>query len=119
MKAQDPKYKHITRKALLEILMEEPNPDAIKDIVIDVESEIDEIDETYDAIKHNQLPLRKRMFLWKINRYMNDPEDRKPKVRTHLSLAHGTQKPEEIKNLIKLKYSRFIVGAYAIKVPSG
>lgn len=42
--------------------MKQPNLDVGKDIVVDVESETNEIDETYHAIKRDQLPLKKRMF---------------------------------------------------------
>ena len=51
------------RKALLEILMKETNPNAKKTILVDVKSDSEEIDETYDSIKKGQLPLEKRMFL--------------------------------------------------------
>ena len=59
------------------------------------------------------------MFLWKANIYRHDPENNKPKVRTHLSHGKGTKNPNEIKNLISLDYSQFIVEEYNIKFPSG
>ena len=63
LKMQDPTYKKISRKDLLEILMRQPTPDARKSIVVDVESDTDEIDEAYDSIRKESLPLQKRMFL--------------------------------------------------------
>ena len=96
LKTQDPKYKKMSRKALLEVLMKEKNPYAQKSIIVDVESDSKEIDETYDAIRKDQLPVRKRMFLWKTNKYTNDQEFNKPRVRTHLSRGEGTQKTDEI-----------------------
>ena len=58
---QDPAYKKMSRTKLLEILIMQPNVDAEKSVVIDVKSD-DEIDETYDAIARENLPLKKRIF---------------------------------------------------------
>ena len=51
--------------------------------------------------------------------YRIDPEFNKLKTRTHQTRAEGTKNPNNIKNLIGLEYSHFIIGAYDIKVPSG
>ena len=47
------------------ILMKQPNPDAGKGIVVNVKSDSEEIDETYDSLRKDKLPLRKRLLLWK------------------------------------------------------
>ena len=106
-------------KALLEILMRATNPDADKSVVVDIEFDSEEIDETFDEIRKDQLPLRKRIFSWKADRYLIDSEFEKPRVRTHLSCSEGTQKPDEVENLMGLEYSHFIVRVYNVKVPSG
>ena len=59
----------MSRKALLEILMKEKNPHASKSVVVDVESDSEEVDETFDFLRQEHLPLRKRMFLWKADVY--------------------------------------------------
>ena len=48
-----------------------------------------------------------------------DPDFKKVKRITHQSLGLGIRAPDEIKNLVGLDYSHFIVGAYNAKVPSG
>ena len=53
---------------LLEILMERPNPDAGKTIVIDIDSE-DEFDETLDEIRKEDLPQKKKIWLWRKDDY--------------------------------------------------
>ena len=69
--------------------MKQENPDSGKSVVVDVES-VEEINETFNPLKQEQLPLRKRMFLLKTNVYENDPENYKLRVITHLSLGEGT-----------------------------
>ena len=109
----------MSKKGLLEILMSRPNLNASKSVVVDVKSDFDEIHKTYDSLRRDELPLRKRMFLWKADVYRTDPEFHMPKTRTHQSRAKGTKNPYKIKNLIGSEYSYFIIGAYDIKVPSG
>ena len=92
--------------------MKQPNPDVGKSIVVHVESDTEEIDKTYNSLKKVELPLMKRMFLWKADAYRIDLELNKPKVKTHLSLGEGTKNPDQIKNLIGLDYSHFVVEAY-------
>ena len=60
--------------------MKQLNSDARKSIIIDIESDIEEIDEAYNSLGIEQLPLWKRMFLWKADVYT---EFNKPKTRTH------------------------------------
>lgn len=62
LRTQDLKYKNMSRKDLLEILIKEPNPNAGKSIVVDVESKTNEIDEAYDSLKRDELPFQKRIF---------------------------------------------------------
>ena len=59
------------------------------------------------------------MFLWKADIYKIDPKCNKPKVCTYQRRAKGTKNLDEIKKLIDLEYSHFIVGAYNVSVPSG
>ena len=73
----------MSRKALLEILMKQENPDSRKSVVVDVEYDSEDIDETFNSLKQEELPLRKRMFLWKADIYWIDLEFNKPKVRTY------------------------------------
>ena len=54
-----------SRTKLLEILMDRPNPDAGKTIVVDIDSE-DEFDEAINEINKKDLPLKKCMWLWKV-----------------------------------------------------
>ena len=99
LRMQDPAYKKMSRMKLLEILMKQPNANAGKSIVINVKSN-DEINEAYDTIARENLPLKKQMFLWKVDDYRRtDPEFRKVKRRTHQSLGLGTRAPDEIKKL--------------------
>ena len=119
LKAYDSKFKRMSRKDLLEVLMKHPNPEVGKSVVIDVESDSEEIDETYNTLKKKELPLKKRMFLWKAVVYRIDLEFNKPKGRTHLNWGKGIKNPDKIKNLIGLDYSHFIVEAYNVKFPSG
>ena len=63
LKTQNPKYKKILRKTLLEILMKQENPDSGKSFMSDIESDSKEIDKTFDSLRREELPLRKRMFL--------------------------------------------------------
>ena len=80
--------------------MKEANPDFGKSVVVDVESDSKEINETFDSLRQEYLLLRKRMFLWKTDVYRDNPEMNKPKVKTYLSLGEGTQKPDEINSLL-------------------
>ena len=59
--------------------MERSNPDNGKSVVIDVNLDV-EFDETLDEIRRESLPLKKRMWLWKVDDYSRtDPEFQKHK----------------------------------------
>ena len=62
LRSERPEYKRIARNRLLNILMERPNPDAGKGVVVDINSE-DEFDETLDEIRKENLPLKKKIWL--------------------------------------------------------
>ena len=68
LRMERPEYKWMARTKLLEILMQSLNPNAGKSVVVDVDSE-DEFDETLDEIRRENLPLKKRMWLWKADDY--------------------------------------------------
>ena len=109
----------MSRTKLLEILMEKPNPDAGKDIVVDIDSE-DEFQEALDDLNKDRLPLKKKMFLWKTYNYQRtDPEFQKISRCTHQSVSYGTWAPNELKSLLSLEYSHYIVDKYKISVPQG
>ena len=63
LRTQDLKFEKMSRKDLLEILMSQPNSDVKKSIVVDVKSDTEEINETYNSLRKEELPLRKRIFL--------------------------------------------------------
>ena len=87
--------------------MKHANPETGKSVVVDIESNIEEINETYNALRKEELPLGNRIFLWKANVYKIDPMLNKPKVRTHLSRGEGTKNLDETKKkktLIALEY---------------
>ena len=99
--------------------MQSQNPDAGKSVVVDVDSE-DEFDETLDEIRRENLPLKKRMWLWKVDDYSRtDPEFHKHKRKTYQSISFGTKAPNELKSLVSLEYSHHIVERYNVKVPTG
>ena len=76
---ESPEYRKMSRTKLFEILIKQSNPNARKSVVVDVESE-DEVDEAYDKITRENLPLKKWMSLWKANNYSRtDPKFRKHK----------------------------------------
>ena len=63
--------------------MDKPNPDAGKDVVVDIDSE-DEFQEELDNLNKDNLPLKKKMFLWKADNYQRtDPEFQKVSRCTH------------------------------------
>ena len=99
--------------------MERPNPDTSKTIVVDIDFE-DEIDEALNELKKEELPLKKRIWLRKVDNYSRtDSEFQKHKRRTHQSIGFGTKDPDEFKSLVSLEYSHHIVEKYKIKVPTG
>ena len=49
LRSEHPEYRRMARNKLLTILMERPNPDVGKDVMVDINSE-DEFDETLDEI---------------------------------------------------------------------
>ena len=98
--------------------MKDLNLDASKDLVIDIDSD-SEVNENIDPVNRDNLPSRKRMFTWKQDVYRHDPKFNHLKVRTYLSLDSGTIEPKEIKNLVRLEYLRFLVGAFDVKVLLG
>ena len=63
---ESPEYRKMSQTQLLEILMSRQNPEAEKSIIVGVKSD-DEVDETYDEIRRENLPLKKQMWLWKAN----------------------------------------------------
>ena len=48
-----------------------------------------------------------------------DLEFQKHKRRTHQSVGFGTKSPDELKSLVSLEYSHYIVETYKVKVPTG
>ena len=94
-------------------------PDAGKSVVVDADSE-DEFDEALDKIHRENLPLKKRRWYWKVDDYSRiDTEFQKHKGKTHQSVSFGTKAPDELKSLVSLEYSHYIVQRYNVKVPSG
>ena len=62
LRAECKENRRKSRTKVLEILMDRPNPDVGKTIVVDIDSE-DEFDEAIDEINKEDLPLKKRMWL--------------------------------------------------------
>ena len=62
LRSESSEYRRMARTKLLAILMEKPNPDAGKDVMVDIDSE-DEFQEALDDLNKDQLPLKKKMFL--------------------------------------------------------
>ena len=68
LRLEHPENRRKARTKLLEILIEKPNPDAGKTIVVDIDSE-DEFDEALNELKRDELRLKKRIWLKKVNDY--------------------------------------------------
>ena len=60
LRAECKENRRKSRTKLLEILMDRPNLDAGKTIVVDIDSE-DEFDEVLNELNKQDLPLKKRM----------------------------------------------------------
>lgn len=114
-----PNFKDVSRKTIVESLMKQPNPDAGKDIVVDVGSDTEEIELTYSEIINRHPPPKKIIYTLPRDEYQPDKEDKSPKTRLYSHRGLGSVYPNEIKNLIGYKYSQFTVGMFKIKVPSG
>ena len=119
LRSESPENRRMSRTKLLEILMEKPKPDAGKDVVVDIDSK-DEFQEALDDLNKDKLPLKKKMFLWKAdNYYRTAPKFQKISRSTHQSVSYGTRAPDELKCLLSLEYSHYIVDKYKIKVLQG
>ena len=94
-----------SRTKLIEILMDRRNPDAGKTIVVDIDSE-DEFDEALNKLKKKELPLKKRIWFWKVDDYsQSDSEFQKNKFWTHKSVNFGVKNLDELKSMVSLEYS--------------
>ena len=119
LRAECKENRRKSRIKLLEILMDRPNLDAGKTIVVDIDSE-DEFDEVLNELNKEDLPLKKRMWLWKTDDYsQTDAELNKSKLWTHGSVKFGVVHPDELKSVVSIEYSHYIVQKYDVKVPSG
>ena len=119
LRSNRPEYRRIARTKLLEILMQSPNPDTRKSVTVDVDSE-DEFDETLDEIRGENLPLKERMWYWKVDDYnRTDAKFQKHKRKTHQSVSFGTKAPDELKSLVSSEYSHHIIESYNVKVSMG
>ena len=99
--------------------MERRNPNAGKTIVVDIDSE-DEFDEALNELRKEDLPLKKKMWLWKVDDYnRSDAEFQKSKLRTHKSVSFGVKNPDKLKSMVSLEYSHYIEQKYNVKVPTG
>ena len=54
--------------------MDRPNPNIGKTIVVDIDSE-DEFDETLNELKRDELPLKKRIWLKKVDDYSRSDKE--------------------------------------------
>ena len=114
-----PDFKDVSRKIIVETLMNQPNPDAGKDIVVDVGSDTEDIELTFNEIVNKRPSSRKLIYTLPRDEYQPDKEDRSQKTRLYNQSGLGSVYPYEIKNLIGYEYSQFVVGMFKIKVPSG
>ena len=114
-----PDFKDVSRKITIETLMNQPNPDAGKDIVVDVGSDTEDIELTFSEIVNKRPSPRKLIYTLPRDEYQPDKEDRSQKTRLYTQGGLRSVYPYEIKNLIGYEYSQFVVGMFKIKVPSG
>ena len=63
LRGQNTKYKKMSRKAFMEILMKQENPDPGKSVVVDVESDSKEIDETFNSSKTRTSSIKEESIL--------------------------------------------------------
>ena len=61
LRSESKENRRKARTKLLEILMDRPNPDTGKAIIIDIDFE-DEFDEALNELRKKELPLKKRMW---------------------------------------------------------
>ena len=112
-------FKDVNRKIIVETLMRQPNVDAGKDIVVDVGSDTEDIELTFNEIVNRRPSPRKLIYTLPRDEYQLDKEDKSQKTRLYSQRGLGSVYPYEIKNLIRYEYSQFVVGVFKIKVPSG
>ena len=63
--------------------MKQPNEDAGKDIVVDVGSDTEDIELTFDEISFKRLSLRKLVYTLPRDEYWPDKDDTSPKTRMY------------------------------------
>ena len=68
-------FKNTSRKLIVESLMRQPNEDAGKDIVVDVGSNTEDIELTFDEIFNKRLSPRKLIYTLPRDEYRPDKED--------------------------------------------
>lgn len=98
--------------------MSKPNHDVSKDVVVDVGFDGEEIELSYEEITNRRLLPKKNVYTLPKEQYKPDHVDRSPKSILYLAKKDGTEKPNEMKNLIGVEYSQFIIRAYKVKVLS-
>ena len=84
-----PEFKNISRKLIVESLMKQPNEDAGKDIVVDVGSDTEDIELTFDEISNKRLSAKKLVYTLPRDEYRPDKDDLSPKTRMYLSRPGG------------------------------
>lgn len=94
--------------------MSKENIDTGKVVVVNVQSDGEEIEYCYEQFTNQRFPPKKCLYTLPVDEYQYDHKDRSPKIRTFFAKRFGTQKPDEIKNLIGVEYSQFIVKAYKL-----
>ena len=100
-----PEFKNTNRKLIVESLMKQPNEDAGKDIVVDVGSDTEDIELSFNEISNKRLSPRKLIYTLPRDEYRPDKEDISQKTRMYTQRGLESVYPYEIKNLIGYEYS--------------
>ena len=93
------------RKVIIDFLNSHPNPDAGKDIVVDVSSDTEDIELTYDEIPNKRVNPKRLVYALPKDEYRPDKEDISPKTRIFSQRSLSSECPFKLKSLIGYKYS--------------
>ena len=88
-----PEFKGKGRKFIIDFLNSHPNPDAGKDIVVDVSSDTEDIELTYDEISNRRLNHMRLVYTLPKDEYRPDKEDISPKTRIFSQRSLGYERP--------------------------
>ena len=87
-----PEFKGKGRKFIVDFLNSQPNLDAGKDIIVDVSSDTEDTELTYDEISNKRVNPKRLAYSLPKDEYRLDKEDISPKIKMYSQRSLGSER---------------------------